>query len=550
MSKNLYPLVYKPGIKRDGTLFQADYCTEGQWIRFQRGNIRKMGGMKGINDNSIIDLRRATNIRVTPSVGNDNNMIVYIAHTRGVTRYVITPDFNLINSQDINPVGSNINNAELIWNSEIIIQGPNRLIVFLSSPTRNNINNNDDCSLYSGMIEGGNVILSLLQSNPNLSGLSGLLFINPFLFVYGSNGLVQWSNSQNPLSFTDAADNQISISNDKIICGKAIRGGINSPVILFWTLTSVIRIINKSTDSATLTFDRDVLSRSSSILSSRCVVEYDGLFFWPGTNRFFLYNGLVQEIPNTLSLNFFYENLDMNYRQLIVGEKNTLYGEIWWFFPMKGQDANVGIVNNHVLIYNIRENCWYDTSITRETAFYSEDYGFLSSYGTSLTDDAVPLSLYRHEYETAFNDVNGITEQVPKIAQVGLDYNPITSSFTTPTISWAAFNPLKQLTGVDRWMYSVTLEPDFTLMPPPDPAHGDLLGTDMTVVINSKEYAQDVPITSPAFPIVAPLVPGMDSRLAKVDMAIQGRHITFTFTTTKNFEVGHIMILLGLGDGQ
>lgn len=548
MSKNLYPLVYKPGIKRDGTLFQADYCTEGQWIRFQRGNIRKMGGMKGINGDFIIDLRRVTNIRVTPSVGNDNNMIVYIAHTRGVLRNIITPDFNLIASSHATG-GININDPNLIWVSEIIIQGANRLIVFLSSPTRNNINNNDDCSLYSGTIDA-NFTLRPLASNPNLSGLSGLLFINPFLFVYGSNGLVQWSTSQNPLSFTNVADHQIFISNDKIICGKAIRGGINSPVILFWTLTSVIRIINKSTDSATLSFDKDVLSRSSSILSSRCVVEYDGLFFWPGTNRFFLYNGLVQEIPNTLSLNFFYENLDMNYRQLIIGEKNTLYGEIWWFFPMKGQDANVGIINNHVLIYNIRENCWYDTSLSRETAFYSEDYGFLSSYGTSLTNNAAPLSLYRHEYETAFNDVNGITEQVPQLGQAGLDFNPIESFFTTPTISWAAFNPLKQLTGVDRWMYSVTLEPDFTLMPPPDPAHGDLFGTDMTVVINSKEYAQDVGTISPAFRIVAPLVPGMDPRLAKIDMAIQGRHITFTFTTTKNFEVGHIMILLGLGDGQ
>ena len=49
MEKNLYPLLFKPGIKRDGTLFQSEYCTDGQWVRFQRGTAKKIGGMRSIN---------------------------------------------------------------------------------------------------------------------------------------------------------------------------------------------------------------------------------------------------------------------------------------------------------------------------------------------------------------------------------------------------------------------------------------------------------------------------------------------------------------------
>ena len=35
-----------PGIKRDGTKFEGDFYVDGQWVRWQRGLPRKMGGYK------------------------------------------------------------------------------------------------------------------------------------------------------------------------------------------------------------------------------------------------------------------------------------------------------------------------------------------------------------------------------------------------------------------------------------------------------------------------------------------------------------------------
>ena len=40
----IYSLVVLPGIKRDGTVFQADQYTDGVWCRFQRGDPKKIGG--------------------------------------------------------------------------------------------------------------------------------------------------------------------------------------------------------------------------------------------------------------------------------------------------------------------------------------------------------------------------------------------------------------------------------------------------------------------------------------------------------------------------
>ena len=40
----------KPGIKRDGTKFEGSNYVDGQWVRFQRGLPRKIGGYRKISD--------------------------------------------------------------------------------------------------------------------------------------------------------------------------------------------------------------------------------------------------------------------------------------------------------------------------------------------------------------------------------------------------------------------------------------------------------------------------------------------------------------------
>ena len=42
----IHTLIVKPGIKRDGTLFENDDYSDGVWCRFQRGTPRKMGGYR------------------------------------------------------------------------------------------------------------------------------------------------------------------------------------------------------------------------------------------------------------------------------------------------------------------------------------------------------------------------------------------------------------------------------------------------------------------------------------------------------------------------
>jgi hypothetical protein len=543
MANQLYPLIYKPGIKRDGTSFQADFCTDCQWVRFQRGNIRKMGSMRGMRDtgrDQVNGKSTTSNVTILPVTGNNSNMIIYLANAEdGIHRVISNQGFSNSNYKQI----YNLANPDLIWKSEIVIQGNNKNIVYVGSYNKSNINSETESKLITG---GLNEDLKDLAIPPkDMRGISGLLFASNYLFVYGANGLVQWSKLKDPLDFSNSLDRSISVGNEQVVDAKSIRGGTNSPTILFWTLTTLVRCINTPDAAGNLQFQIDVMSKDTSILSSRCVVEHRGVFFWPGTENFFQYNGIADDLVNLLSLNYFYDNLDMERRQQVVGVKNPKYSEIWWFYPEKAnspmRDPNIPAgENSRAIIYNIRDNTWYDTAISRSAAFCSKEFGFMASYGLPMSTPTTNNSaLFRHEYE--YLTVNPYLINEDFISNTGAEIiRSIPSTFTTPVFSWAAFNPMKQLTGTDRWMLLITIEPDFILLP---------AVSDLKVIINSKQYAQNIALSSDPFNI--PSLNDPDPLIGKIDTAFQGRHMTLTFTSdSSNFEMGHVMLSLGLGDGK
>src|SRR5690606_18860032 len=103
------------------------------------------------------------------------------------------------------------------------------------------------------------------------------------------------------------------------------------------------------------------------------------------------------------------------------------------------------------------ENSWYDTAINRDCGVFFEDQGFMCTFGKPLVANDNFSYIWRHEvganqvyYPRNLGSNQQITER-------------IFSSFTTPTFSWSAFNPLKQQTGVDRWVDLRRIEPDFLM---------------------------------------------------------------------------------------
>jgi hypothetical protein len=192
----------------------------------------------------------------------------------------------------------------------------------------------------------------------------GVCVLYPFLFVYGSNGFIANNhvdtnadfttyNAQNLSDWNGPTANQVNMASSKIVKGLPVRGGTNSPSGLFWATDSLIRV--SFTGAAPLYWRYDIISSQISIMSSSAVVEMDGIYYWMGVDRFYLYNGQVNVLPNDKNVNWLFDNLNYQQRQKVWATKVPRYNEIWFFYP-RGTATEC----TDAIIYNVKDKIWYD----------------------------------------------------------------------------------------------------------------------------------------------------------------------------------------------
>lgn len=187
----------------------------------------------------------------------------------------------------------------------------------------------------------------------------GVCVLYPYIFVYGSNGFIANNHvdstyaNQSPYDWNGATANQVNMSASKIVLGKPTRGGTNSPSGLFWATDSLIRV--SFTGAAPYYWRYDIVSSQLSIMSSSCVVEMDGTFYWMGVDRFYVYNGQVAVLPNDKNVNWLFNNLNYSQRQKVWATKVPRYNEIWFFYP-RGTATEC----TDAIIYNVKDKIWYD----------------------------------------------------------------------------------------------------------------------------------------------------------------------------------------------
>jgi hypothetical protein len=223
----------------------------------------------------------------------------------------------------------------------------------------------------------------------------GVVTLHPYVFVYGNDGLIKNCSAGNVNDWVSADANEVSVATGKIVQGLPVRGGSNAPSGLFWSLDSLIRVsFIGGTGSPPQYWRYDLITSQSSILSSQSVIEYDGVYYWCGVDRFLLYNGVVKEIPNTFNQNYFFDNLNYSQREKIWVTKVPRFGEIWWFYP----SGNATECNNAV-IYNVRENVWYDAGFAvgaqRSAGYFSQvfHYPISADWNTNATGGVLAFTL-------------------------------------------------------------------------------------------------------------------------------------------------------------
>jgi len=351
MAEQIVQIRSAPGIKRDGTKFEGDQYVDGQWVRFQRGLPRKIGGYRSINK-FLRGLPRALH-----EYSQDLLTYVHAGSADRLERFFIDGTYNTSVITDRTPSSGFTAADGNLWQFATAYDTTNgNQIVAQVAPNLNCICNSDGGALFVGDLLGTSVLTQVTAVPANFSVTGGVVTLPPYTFAFGNDGYAAWSVPNDPADFTGSGAGNAYITGQKIVKAMPLRGGPgNSPSGLFWSADSLIR---GTYVGGTPVFQFDTISSQSSILSSASVIEYDGIFYWIGTDRFLMFNGVVREVENNLNINFFFDNLNYAQRQKVFAYKVPRFGEIWWCFP-----KDDSLEPNHAVIYNVRENTWYDTAL-------------------------------------------------------------------------------------------------------------------------------------------------------------------------------------------
>jgi hypothetical protein len=495
----------KPGITRDGTQFASRTWIDGQWVRFQRGLPKKIGGYKKLLKQPYNNIIRK--ILVYPNVPNFN---VYVADFESVKYFVMDKTGNILSgphakldSSDF--FSANVNNN---WKFETMFSSTDPGSTFLAYASQNlaAIDSTLETPIYYGD-PTGDAHFTALSNEMYTSG--GMVALYPFLFIYGNNGELKWTEPNDPTRIRNTA----RVTGSKIVAGIQTRAGNASPGGLFWSLDSLIRATY--TGENEIDFRFDTISSETSILSSSCIIEYDGYVFWIGIDRFLMYTGQIQELPNNMSINYFFDNLNYAQRQKVWVTKITKFGEIWWFYPSKNSQEC-----DRAIIYNIRDQTWYDTAINRSSGYYAQVFNY-PIWGENAPNGEGNYNICMHEFGTnAIDENNGST--------------PIPANIKTSIFSPTAFGIDGQyIGGADRNNYLYRIEPDFKQV------------GKMSLIVNGRKYANSPEVSSNPYDFYP------DTE--RVDIREEFREMSLQFSSNEldgSFEMGQVLSVVKIGDGR
>jgi hypothetical protein len=256
----------------------------------------------------------------------------------------------------------------------------------------------------------------------------------------------------------------------------------------------------------------DTVTSQSSVLSSNSIIEMDGVYYWCGIDRFLQYAGAVTEIPNQMNLNYFFLHLNYAQRQKVWATKVPQYGEIHWHFPIGDSEEC-----NATVIYNVREKCWYNTSIQRGCGYYEQVFADPIWADTGL--NGADYAIWQHE--------SGVDQNIDG------ELTAIRSYFQTGDTSFIALGPTGQWAGDDREVSLYRVELDF------------IQDGNITLTVRGKPYARSEERISQNY-IFAPLD-------EKIDLREQQRIMSFRFESNEVggfYEMGQTLLYLRTGDGR
>lgn len=515
-----FPLGAKSGIQRDGTVYDSNHFTSGQYTRFYHGWPQKMLGWSDVlrGNNEVIG-----NMFAVP---RSQSYDIYVGRPSSLSYFNITNDGVVGPEIVVTPTGLfTPNNQNLWWFTSTTINpdtNPQTIIVAQVSHNLDDITNEDE-NPTSSPVEGpvfygykgsSAPFAPIIDQDGQFVVASGGVIATDqnILIVYGvqgirwcvlSNGIDQWSPWQ-PFSSTK--------------CCAAIN---YQGSLLLWSLDSMYRAqyIPPTPDSGG-TFGSwaiQSISPGISIWSAKSILVYQNIVYWVGRGQFYTYNGSISNLYNNMNKNWFFYNINKKFKSKIATFVDEVNDEIWFLYPRAEKDQIPNTENSHAVMYYTRSQEWNDTVMPRSMGLSLSTYDHRLMPSTKLYNSVVgttsyvrtyPLFQHEYGYDEVFNNIS----------------YPINAHITYPIKDFFSAQPSSEN---NICMQTFRIEPDFVLPP----------NTEMTVNLINQMYAQSTPVVSPPYTF--------DLNTEYIDIApTQARLVSVQFTSNclgGYFEGGKIL---------
>lgn len=187
------------------------------------------------------------------------------------------------------------------------------------------------------------------------------------------------------------------------------------------------------------TFGISMLSDNISIIGPNAAVSVDDAVFWMGEGDFFVYDGVVSQLPCLVKEYVFSDINTQQFPKVCCGV-NQNFGEVWWFYASANSTEN-----NRYVIYNYQQKLWYFGTMAR-TAWTHKNSGiyplaasvdhamYLHELGTDdgSSDPATAITAYA---ESSGQDI-GDGQQFTFITRIIPDITFRTSTATNPSVTF------------------------------------------------------------------------------------------------------------------
>lgn len=259
--------------------------------------------------------------------------------------------------------------------------------------------NEDDGKIYQWELNTGTVAAALSNAPTSNSGI--VVTEERFLFALGAGGnprKVQWSDREDNNTWTPAATNEAG--DLEISTSGALMKGVSVKGQTLLITTRDAHVANYIGPPYVYGIER--VGTSCGLAAKEACVVVDQGAFWMGVNSFYTYTGgSVQEVPCDVS-DYVFNDINKAQVSKAFGVSNSMFGEIWWFYPSGGSTEN-----DRYVVLNYVEGTWYIGELDRTAG---SDRG---AFRQPIWAKASDKKIYEHEIGLEYDDLTPFAESGP-----------------------------------------------------------------------------------------------------------------------------------------